>query len=85
MGGVADIITRVKFYVFCFSGFRIVTRPVLPFSIGLVALTTVLQCDTNVNTMKLVAHFTSQNLQALSTASLSSFFITSLTSEMRLW
>jgi len=50
-GDIADIITHTKFYVDRFRGFGILTRPILPFSIGLAGRpynrvrTTVLHCD----------------------------------------
>ena len=34
-GDIADIITRAKFCVDQFRGFRVLTRPIFPFSIGL--------------------------------------------------
>ena len=34
-GKITDAITHTKFYVNRFSGFRVLTPPILPFSIGL--------------------------------------------------
>ena len=52
-GDIADVITRAKSYVNRFRGFKVLTPPILPFSIGLAGRpynsvsTTVLHYDKN--------------------------------------